>query len=273
MLARGHGLDVELRAVLRHHVLEQGVHLLDLFLELGAVLVGVAAEHRDGALVLARRDLLEIDAAVGQRAVEVRDLRQHADGADHGERRGDDAIGDAGHHVAAAGRTLVNNRRQRDAAASHPRELGRGEAVLVHGAAEVLQPQHDLVPRRGHRDDGVDLLAQGADGSGPDVALEIQHEDALAMFLLLRGGFFPRLAGSFSSFFGCLLPLGLRQHCAAQRPGELPVPLVELLDGQAAGRAALAREADDDQRHRPDRHHEGDCLGQEQAVLKEEFSH
>ena len=51
---------------------------------------------------------LEVDALLVEPPVEVGHLRQHADGADDGKGCRDDVVGDAGHHVAAAGRHLVH---------------------------------------------------------------------------------------------------------------------------------------------------------------------
>ena len=72
------------------------------------------AEHRDAALELARRHHLDVDIVLLQDAIEIRHLGDDADAADHGERRGDQPVGDHRHHIAAARRHLIDGNRQLD---------------------------------------------------------------------------------------------------------------------------------------------------------------
>jgi hypothetical protein len=50
----------------------------------------------------------DIDIFVLQEAMQVRDLRHHADRAQDGERRSHNFVRHAGHHVTAAGRDFIN---------------------------------------------------------------------------------------------------------------------------------------------------------------------
>src|SRR5690606_12336161 len=86
VLAGRDALDVHLRSVLDDLLLEERVDVLDLLLELPAAFVGVLAEERQRALVVARRQQLVIDALLVEPAVEVRQLREHTDRADDRER-------------------------------------------------------------------------------------------------------------------------------------------------------------------------------------------
>jgi hypothetical protein len=139
--------------------------------------------------------LLDGDAALIEHAAEIRDLRQHPDRADDREGRGDDAVGDTGHQVAAAGRHLVDRHGEWDAALLHPHQLRRGEPVFVHQPTGVLQPHQHLVAGLGHREHRAHFLAQRGGPAGADVAAKVQHEDALAAASLRRLGFFLALLG------------------------------------------------------------------------------
>ena len=116
------------------------------------------AENRDAALEFSGRDLLEIDVVLLQQAIDVGHLRDDADAADDRERRGEDAIGDAGHQISAARRDLIDRSDHADRALAQPRQLRRGEAIARHRPAGAFDAHHDLV-RLGARDGqhGVDL--------------------------------------------------------------------------------------------------------------------
>ncbi len=150
--------------------------LVQLLAELGAARIGVLAEQGQGALVLAGGVQLEIDVLLAQEAVEVGQLRHHADRADDGERRRHHPVGDAGHQVAAAGGDLVHRHRQAQPALADAAQLRGRQAVAVDHAAGALQAQQHLVLRAGHLQQGADLLAQGRHPAGFQITVEIQHK-------------------------------------------------------------------------------------------------
>ncbi|MCY1434837.1 hypothetical protein D9M71_509120 [compost metagenome] len=84
-----------------------------------------------------------------QQAIDVGQLRHHADRAQHGERRADDLLADTGHHVTTAGSHLVDAHGQRDAGLSNARQLRRSQAVAVHQATTAFKAQHHFVTRGG----------------------------------------------------------------------------------------------------------------------------
>ncbi len=159
MLAGRDFLQVEVGPEAHHGILEQRVHVFEFFFQLGPVFVSVPAEHRHGALVFARRDLLEVDPVTVEHAIEIRDLGQHADRPEDRKRCGIDLRPHAGHQVAATGRDLVDTHHERNVAVANARQLRCRQPVLVHDAAMILEPQDDLVVAGGHRQDRADFLA------------------------------------------------------------------------------------------------------------------
>ena len=65
-LAGCDGFDVNLFTVAADKVLEQQVDVFQVFLHLGPVFVRILTEHGQGALVLPRRQLLEVDIGLVQ---------------------------------------------------------------------------------------------------------------------------------------------------------------------------------------------------------------
>ena len=121
------------------------------------------AKYRNGALPLAGRHLLEVDLVLLQEPMQVRHRRDDADRADERKRRGDDAVGRAGHHVAAARRHLVDRGGDVDLAFAQAQDLGRGEPVAGHRSASAFDPDHRFVrPGPRDRENGVDLGARAA---------------------------------------------------------------------------------------------------------------
>src|SRR5690606_24786725 len=106
--------------------------------------------------------------------------------------------------------------RELQAAALHPRELRRREAVLVHRAARVLEPHEHLVVVASDLEHRGDLLAERRRRGRAEIPLEIEHEEprprglVLALRALLALAFLlPRLR-----FLAVALPA---QDHAAQR--------------------------------------------------------
>ena len=78
-------------------------------------------------------------------------------------------------------RDLIDADRQRHVGGAQPRQLRGGETIAGHRAAGAVEAQHHLVIARArHGQHGVDLATQSLDLGGADVALEIEHVDALA---------------------------------------------------------------------------------------------
>src|SRR3546814_4064969 len=73
--------------------------------------------------------------------MEVRQLRHHTDRTDDGERRGQYLIGDARHHVATAGRDLIDRDRQLDAGRAQSRQLRSCQPIAMHHAAFAVELQ------------------------------------------------------------------------------------------------------------------------------------
>ncbi len=164
MLAGGDRFDVHVRAACCNKLLELGVDLFQFFLHLLACLVGVFAENGQGPFVLARSQLFELDIVFLQYLVQVGYLGNDTDRADNRKWGGDDAIGDAGHQVAAAGGNPVDRDRQRNAVVAYSLQLRSRQPVCVHRAAAALQAYQHLVVFTRQRQQCGDLLAHGVDG-------------------------------------------------------------------------------------------------------------
>jgi hypothetical protein len=135
VFAGGHLLHVQRRAVRLHEVLEERVRLLELLLQLGAALLRHLAENGDGAFELAGGHLLDVHVMLLEQLSDIGNLRHHADGADDGEGRGDDAVGDTRHHVAARRGDTVDAHRQLHLPLLQARQLRRRQPVVRHRAA------------------------------------------------------------------------------------------------------------------------------------------
>ena len=240
--------------------------------ELRAVGVGVLPEHGHGALVLPALELLEVDAVAVEQAMEIRDLREHPDRAEDRERRGEDAVGHARHHVAPARRDAVHAHGERDAALAHPHELGCGKAVVVHEPAGALEAYQHLVLGPGVREHRGHFLAERRYRARADVALEVEHEDPGAVRAAPLGAG-PGLALA-----------GLRRRLAflaAEEPAlqdvlHLAVARPQIADFEPfrTGACAAARgESGDEEDQGGDGRDDGERLGQEQRVLQQIVEH
>jgi len=276
VLARGHARHVELRPPLQHELLEQLMGVVQFFLEFPAVGIRVPAENGQGALVLAGGQHLEIDVVLLQQAMEVRQLRHHADRAHHGEGSRQDLVAEAGHHVAAAGRHLVDANGEGDFLLPDAIQLRSRQAITVHHAARALQADYDFVMRRiGECQDGGDFTAQQFDGRGANVAMEIQHVDAR----------FPRAVLFFPGLFLMLpvlllgLPPGLEgrlvENGRAQGFGVFTETFIHRGDFDTALCLAAPAPPQVGNGHHDDEYgnDNGDGLGQEKAVLEQQFDH
>ena len=80
-------VKIEIRPVFADRCFEKRMHVFELFFELGAIFVGVLAEHRYGPFVFASGNLLEVHSVAIEQTVEVRNLRQYPDRPENSERR------------------------------------------------------------------------------------------------------------------------------------------------------------------------------------------
>src|SRR5699024_2354850 len=170
----GDTVNIELRTEARDEGFEQTVCLFQLVAELGAACVRIFSEHGQRALVVAGGVQLVIDVLVFEHAVEIGYLSDDANGADNGERRRHDAVGDTGHHVTAAGRDLVDGHGQMHAVVAHALELRCGQTVAMHDAAGGFQPQQHLVTGFCNLQHGGNFIPQGVHRSRPDITVEVE---------------------------------------------------------------------------------------------------
>ena len=147
-----------------------------------------------------------------------------------------------------------------------PHDLGGGEAVAGHRAARALDLEHDLVlvgPRDGEH--GVDLGGEPPHRPGPQVAFEVENEDALL------GGPRARLLRRFEELAAQLgggLQRLLVEQPGVDRVGHRVIALVERTDGQTRlGRIAAAPRPRDDQRD--DRDQCAGCDNDQQGLQSE----
>ena len=226
MLAGRDPVEIDLRAVIPDKLLKQRMGVFQFRLEFLPIPRGIFAEQGQGALVIAGGDLLEIDIQLFQQPMKIRDLRQHADRADNGERGRDDPVRHTGHHITAARGHLVHRGGQFDAAVPDAPELRGAEAIAMHRAAAALQERHDLVLVGGDREDRGDLLAQRGYPAGLDIALKVQHEDlfSAAGRLVLAGLFL---------LFNEFLEVLFRHDPGIQHQAHVTVFIVDIFDAQA----------------------------------------
>ena len=263
--ASGHLVNRQLRAVTRDEVLEQLMRDVQVFLELLPALLGVFAEHSERALVFTGGQHFKVDVVLFKQAIDVGQLRHHANGTENGEGCTDDLLADAGHHVAAAGRHFVDAHGQRHAGLADTRQLRRGQAIAVHHAAAAFQAQHHFILGRGQAQQCGDFMAQAFGGRGLDVTVEIQHEHPrlglglLLVFLL------------FSFAFGLAqgLELVLVEQAGLQALTQALVEIIQLADLQLAGGftttfAAQCCKAD---QYHQNSDHQGDGLRQKARVF------
>ena len=184
-LARGDGLQIQLGPPSGNELLKQRMRIEQFLAQFHAPFLGVRAQHVERALVFAGGVDLHFHIVLPEQTVDVGDLRQHADRADHGEGRRENMVRHRRHQIAAAGRHLVHRDGELQAAFAHAGELRRAEAVAVYRAASAFHTHHHLVVlfRRGHH--RRDFTAQGIHRAGVEVAVEIEYEHAPAAFFAL----------------------------------------------------------------------------------------
>ncbi len=178
------------------------------------------------------------------------------------ERRRQDLVRDAGHHVATARRHLVDGHGQRDVLVPQPLQLGGGQAVTMHHAAAGFETQQHFVPGPCHAYHGTHLFPQGGHFLGIHAAVEVDDEQPAALILPLGFGLVLSLAGLLH-----LLALGLaRQGCL-----QLMAPLLQLAGEIGHHQLPLAgfglAAARHHQNDGADGQQEGEGLGQKQAVF------
>ncbi len=266
--AGSHFINRQLRAIARHEVLEQLMGDIQVFLELLPALLGVFAKHRQGALVLASGEYFKVDIVLFQQAVDVGQLGHHANRAEDGKRCADDLLADARHHVAAAGRDLVDTHRQRHARLADPRQLRGRQAIAVDHATAAFKAQYHFVLGRGQAQQRSDFVAQAVGGRRLDVPVKIQHKHpwlGFGGFLLFFLGLALGLAQGLELI---LVEQGLLQALA-----QAFVKVIELADLQLPGILAPALAA---QRRKTDQHHQDgddqrDGFSQKTCILSQKL--
>ncbi len=128
-------------------LLEQQVRFVEIFLELLTSLFGVFTKQRQRALVLSGGMQLNINIVPFQQAVEIGDLRDHADGANNRERCCHNTIGYAGHHVTAAGRHFIHGRRDTQTLIAQTLQLRGCQAIAMNHAARAFKTQQHFIAR------------------------------------------------------------------------------------------------------------------------------
>ena len=98
---------VETRPVSTHRRFKKRVYIFELFFKFGAVFVRILTEHRNGAFVLTRSDLFEIDTMTIQHTIEIGYLCDHTNGPQNGEWRRVNLAGNTGLQIAAARSDLI----------------------------------------------------------------------------------------------------------------------------------------------------------------------
>jgi hypothetical protein len=184
-----------------------------------------------------------------------------------------------GHHVSARRCNLVDTDRERDACRADSLQLRCGKTIGVYHAALALDiDQHFILTGFGNRQHGRYFFTQARNLFGLDVAIEAQHENALAAFRL---AFLERsllllvlLLLFLAELFLQRLEFGFIEHGILQRALHVFVTVVEVLDVDMALLGRLARfhahrhDGADDHENGDDNSHR---LGQKQAVLREKF--
>src|SRR6185437_14708571 len=202
--------------------------------------------------------------------MKVRNRRHHPDRADHRERRGDDAVGRASHHVAAARRHLIDGSGDCDLAFAQAEDLGGGEAVAGYRAARAFDPDQGLVGSGpGGDKHGVDFRAEALDRARAHVPLEGEHIDALAWRLpAARPGFGLHLL---LARLGERLALLLVEQHGVHGVAHVVVALVERADLDLLLLAlARVREARDEDGEAADRRHDDDRFDEKRGDVEPE---
>ena len=225
--------------------------LLHLFFHLLPRPVSGFPQHADRAFVLPGGDLLVIDIVFFQQAVEVGDFGDHANRTNHGERGCQYAVGDTRHQIAPTGCDLVDRDCHIDPGVTKAHDLGSGKAIGVNHASRAFQPNQHFVAFTHPEQNGCDFLTQQGDFAGTDVAIEIQHKNAL-LWLLWRILLRFRLGFAFFllRFLSFLYKCG-RQGGHLERVSHIPEAIIDPLYVNLFGRhMAIAHgDADDTQQN------------------------
>jgi len=104
--------------------------------------------------------------------MKIRHLRYDTNGAQDSERRGQDAVTHARHHVTPTSSYFVHGNDQCHTRFFDSAELARSEPVSVYDTARALQPQQDLITGLRVGKHSRYFLAQGFNLRGHHVALE-----------------------------------------------------------------------------------------------------
>ena len=184
---------------------------------------------------------LYIDVLFLEQAVHVWNLGDDADGTDHGERCGNDTVGNRRHEITAARRDLVDRHDEIQVFLPNTQELGCGQAIAVNKPARALDARDDFIAVPGFGQNCVDLMPELRDPTRLQIALESNCEDAARPLCLLRA-LAPFLLLSLGGGLGGLLELGGRQDGLLDALPEVVQAVVETVDFQVShGRRPLFR--------------------------------
>ncbi|MNE61915.1 hypothetical protein D3C80_1571620 [compost metagenome] len=175
---------------------------------------------------------LEFDIVLFQQLVEVWQLGYHPDGADDGEGGCQDLIRHAGHHVAAAGRHLVDGHGELDVSVAQALQLGGREAIAVHHATAGFEAQQHLVAGLGYPDHRAHLFPQGGNFLGIHAAVKVDDKQVAALI--------GRLGTLLVQLLVLLLQL-LALRLAGQGQLQLMLPLLQLAGEIGHHQLPLAR--------------------------------
>ena len=137
-------------------------------------------------------------------------MSHNTNGTQDGKRCDKNLSGNAGHHIATAGRDFIDGYRQSDAGILYAEQLAGSQAIAMHHPATTLESQEHFVRFRRHGQDGGNLLAQLLYLACLHIAIKVQHEYS---WLPALGGitrFGCRLGGFAFSFFLLFLFLATR---------------------------------------------------------------
>ena len=160
MLTGGDRFEIDNRTSLLDEILKQRMGLFDLFFDFGACPVGSFAEHGDGSLVFTSGYLFVVDIVLFQQPVEIGNLGDHADRADHGEGCREYPAGNTSHQITSTGRHLVDGYRDMNTGVAKAHDLRGREAIGMDHAAGAFKTHDDFVTFAHPQQNGSDLLAQ-----------------------------------------------------------------------------------------------------------------
>ena len=197
-------------------------------------------------------------------------MRDNANGADHRKGRGDNPVGDASHHITAAGRDFIHRHGQLHAPVADSQQLRRRQSVGVNQPAGAFQTNHHFIFGLSHGQERCHFLTQRGYRHRAQVAVKVQYEHPAAF------NFFALLHPRFLLFLELLERL-FGQGRRLERDRHLIVILVQGTDIQPSPAFRLAAAASQQRRdaahHHQNRSDQRGRLGQKHPVFVQKFHH